>query len=272
MTVDRDGPRDPRFAIWIGSTVAMFAAAIVVGFVWLPAADAGQDRLDLWASICRAVGLPVRNEQNVAVEARAAVSAVAWTAATRRRMSQGSAIRGAALATTCNGCHGAKGISSDAIFPNLVGQSVASLYKQLEDFKTGKRYPAVMGVYVTSLSTQDLVDIATHFAAMPSVSADARRTTSPQEAAARRLVEVGDPSRGIAACSACHGPLGLTTGAPGLLGQQKAYLEVQLQLFAAGMRHNDISAQMRSVARQLTSEEIAQLAGYYSGAVSVPGQ
>ena len=62
------------------------------------------------------------------------------------------------------------------------------------------------------------------------------------------------------------------TGAPSLLGQQRAYLEVQLQAFAAGMRHNDISAQMRSVARQLTSQEIAQLAGYYSGAAAVPGR
>ena len=52
---------------------------------------------------------------------------------------------------------------------------------------------------------------------------------------------------------------------PGLGGQQRAYLEVQLQSFKNGDRRNDISEQMRSVARQLTSEEIAMLAVYYSG-------
>ena len=38
----------------------------------------------------------------------------------------------------------------------------------------------------------------------------------------------------------------------------------QMQAFKAGSRHNDISEQMRSVARPLTSDEIAKLAAYYS--------
>jgi hypothetical protein len=39
------------------------------------------------------------------------------------------------------------------------------------------------------------------------------------------LVEVGNPMRSIASCAACHGALGVTFGAPGLRGQQRAYLE-----------------------------------------------
>ena len=38
----------------------------------------------------------------------------------------------------------------------------------------------------------------------------------------------------MAPCAACHGPLGLTLGAPGLQGQQRAYPEQQLQAFTAG--------------------------------------
>ena len=72
------------------------------------------------------------------------------------------------------------------------------------------------------------------------------------DAAAKALAEVGAPLRGIASCAACHGPLGQTPGAPGLRGQQRAYLEQQMQAFKSGSRHNDISEQMRSVARQLT--------------------
>ncbi len=60
---------------------------------------------------------------------------------------------------------------------------------------------------------------------------------------------------------------GPDAGAPGLQGQQRAYLEQQLLAFKSGSRHNDISEQMRSVARQLSDAEIAQLAAYYSGLV-----
>jgi hypothetical protein len=69
-----------------------------------------------------------------------------------------------------------------------------------------------------------------------------------------------------------HEPLGLTLGAPGLRGQQRAYLEQQLRAFKGSNRRNDISEQMRSVARQLTSEEIAMLAAYYSNIVGITGQ
>src|SRR4029453_3629670 len=91
----------------------------------------------------------------------------------------------------------------------------------------------------------------------------AARPGSP-DTAARNLIEVCSPMRSIASCAACHGALGVTTGAPELRGQQRAYLEEQLQAFKAGKRQNDISEQMRSVARQLTGEEIAMLATYYS--------
>lgn len=87
-----------------------------------------------------------------------------------------------------------------------------------------------------------------------------------------RLVEVGNPMRNIASCAACHGPLGFTPGAPERRGQQRAYLEEQLQAFKAGRRHNDISEQMRSVARALTGEEIAQLAAYYSSLAKSSGR
>jgi hypothetical protein len=43
------------------------------------------------------------------------------------RLTQGNAVRGAAMATTCDNCHGANSVSGDAAFPNLVGQSVAAI-------------------------------------------------------------------------------------------------------------------------------------------------
>ena len=256
--------RDPRFAAWIGGTVVLFVIAGVVGFAWLPSAQPGAGALDLWTVICRAVGLPIASAKASMSGAGQPASDVAWTTATRASLARGDAARGAAIASACNNCHGANGISADAAFPNLAGQSVAALYKQLEDYKSGKRDPAVMGVFVAPLSQQQLLDLATHFAALPNPFAVAAAMPGSTDTAARNLIEVGSPMRSIASCAACHGPLGVTTGAPELRGQQRAYLDQQMQAFKAANRHNDISEQMRSVARQLTGEEIAMLAAYYS--------
>jgi cytochrome c553 len=259
---DRPTPDDSRFAIWIGVTAGLFIFALAVGFIWLPSVQGGVDGLDLWGAICRAVGLPNGNQIGTQVVGDPA-SQVAWTTETRRRLAQGDAVAGAAVAQTCNNCHGANGISSDAIIPNLAGQSAAAIYKQLQDFRSNKRNAAVMGVFVSTLSEQNLLDLAAHYALVPNSRADGLNTQA--NVAARRLIEVGDPLRGIAPCASCHGPVGNTPGAPGLRGQQRAYLELQMQSFKDAIRRNDISKQMRSVARQLTSDEIAILAAYYSG-------
>ena len=264
--------RDARFATWIGATVVLFIAAAVVGFIWLPSAQPGASALDLWNVICRAVGQPVRASADSMLAAGKPASNVAWTAATREELTRGDAVRGAALATTCNNCHGVNGVSTDAAFPNLVGQGVAALYKQLEDFRSRKRDATVMGVYVDSLSQQDVLDIATHFASLHNPFVATARTRGSADAGVHRLIAVGDPMRGIAPCTACHGPVGLTPGAPGLRGQQRAYLEEQMQAFKAARRRNDIGEQMRSVARQLTGDEIAMLAAYYASFAGVTGQ
>ena len=43
-----------------------------------------------------------------------------------------------------------------------------------------------------------------------------------------------------------------------------AYVKAQLQAFASGARRNDISQQMRNVARRMTPEEIDQAAEWYA--------
>jgi cytochrome c553 len=258
-----DQPRDSRFANWIGVTMGLFFLALAVGFIWLPSAQRGAEGLDLWSAICRAVGLPNGNAPVSAPIAGQPASTVAWTTETRRKLAHGDTKAGARIATTCNNCHGAGGVSSDAIIPNLAGQSPAAIYKQLEDFRSGKRYAAVMGVYVSPLSEQDLLDLAAYYAALPDPTGNPFNTQNASNTVMRHLIEVGDPLRGIAPCASCHGPLGITPGAPGLRGQQRAYLELQMQLFKDGKRRNDISKQMRSVASQLTSGEIAMLADYY---------
>ena len=255
-----------RFAVWIGATIALFLAAVVVGFIVLPSAQPGAGNLSFWGVICRAIGLRGSIAQTPLPEVTAQPSStVAWTVATRDLLNRGDAVQGATLATTCNNCHGAGGVSDDAAIPNLAGQSAGAIYKQLADFKAGKRDAAVMGVFVERLSPAELLDLAAYYASVPNPFTEPMKKIETEYPAARHLIEFGDPMRSIASCAACHGPLGFTLGAPGLRGQQRAYLEQQLQEFKTGDRHNDISEQMRSVARQLTQDEIAMIAAYYEG-------
>ncbi len=72
-----------------------------------------------------------------------------------------------------------------------------------------------------------------------------------------------DPKRGIAPCSACHGPGGYKLGAPTLAGQYAPYIERQVAGFAKGIRQNDIYEQMRAIARRLTPEEMQAVAAFY---------
>jgi cytochrome c553 len=69
--------------------------------------------------------------------------------------------------------------------------------------------------------------------------------------------------RNIAPCGACHGDFDNKTGSPWLGGQSAVYVKAQLQAFASGTRHNDISQQMRNIARHMTPEEIDAVAAYY---------
>jgi cytochrome c553 len=56
---------------------------------------------------------------------------------------------------------------------------------------------------------------------------------------------------------------GYKLGAPALQQQRAPYIERQLLAFAQGMRQNDISEQMRTIATQLTPEEMHAVAVYY---------
>ena len=59
----------------------------------------------------------------------------------------------------------------------------------------------------------------------------------------------------------CHGDIDNKAGSPWLGGQSAVYIKAQLQ--ASGARRNDISQQMRNIARHMTAEEIDQVARYY---------
>ena len=127
-----------------------------------------------------------------------------------------------------------------------------------------------MNAIAKALSVQDAADVAAYFAERPGRLQANSGERLPQGGrgfrqsdVGARLVFAGDPQRGIAPCSSCHGPGGYKIGAPTLSGQYPAYIERQVAAFAQGIRHNDIYEQMRAIARQLTPQEMQAVAAFY---------
>jgi cytochrome c553 len=161
-------------------------------------------------------------------------------------------------------------VSTTPFIPTLAGMDAAVIYKQLDDYRSGKRLWGVMGAIAKAISPQDSADVAAFFAAQANgLPADsgirvphAGRSLRESDPAAR-LVYAGDPQRGIPPCSSCHGPGGYKLGAPTLHGQNAAYIERQLASFDQGTRQNDILEQMRVIAKALTAEEMQAVAAFY---------
>lgn len=252
--------RNPHVRISVSLTFGLLVATALVGFVVLPYAQRELEFAKLWDAICSAAGL-ARGAAGAgsAAPASAPTSKVVLTAATLAHPGQQSIGRGATLAQRCAMCHGPTGISR-ADSPNLAGQYGAVIYKQLHDFRSGVRSNAVMAPFAANLSDQDIVDLAAYYAYLPRLPA---YHPEPQLQPIR-IVVYGAPTRGIAPCGACHGSLDNKPGSPWLEGQSAVYLKAQLEAFASGQRRNDISAQMRNIARAMTPQEIDEAAAYYA--------
>ena len=78
---------------------------------------------------------------------------------------RGDVDAGATKAAVCGGCHGASGQSVNPLWPNLAGQHVEYLDKQIRAFRDGKRLDPTMRPFVATLSDGDIADIAAFFAA-----------------------------------------------------------------------------------------------------------
>jgi cytochrome c553 len=237
----------------VGGTVVVAVLAAAAGFLWFPSLEGGIGPDGLWGAICRAAGVPL-----VAKPAQAPAVIASSVVVNQQMLGTPSAVsigRGATVAHKCAICHGAEGMSQ-ADTPNLAGQFATAIYKELQDFKSGARSNAVMSPQVTELSEQDMRDVANYYAYLP------RLPTDPHTVPA--IVETGAPMRNIPPCAACHGGLDAKPGAPWLGGESANYLRAQLRAFADGTRRNDISEQMRNVARRMTPAEIEDAARYYS--------
>jgi len=250
--------RNPWFSASVAITAGIAVVAALAGLIWLPLAQPDLKLSGIWDAICSAAGVPRVSSQANSVQPNFKTSNVVMTSEMLTKPNQVSIGRGATLAQRCAICHGPQGVS-DANSPNLAGQFAAVIYKELNDFKAGARVNVVMSPFAATMSDQDMLDVAAYYSYLPRVPSNNPDPKIP----APQIVTTGAPMRNIAPCGACHGDIDNKAGSPWLGGQSAVYIKAQLHAFASGTRRNDISQQMRNIARQMTADEIDAAARYY---------
>jgi len=195
-----------------------------------------------------------------------------YVAASGVALANGDVEAGQEKAQVCAACHGPAGNSPADMYPKIAGQHAKYIVKQLKDYQLAAetngeqgRANAIMQGQVAALSDEDIADLAAYFAAQ-----EAELGTTPEDVVARaeKLYRGGDAERGIAACSACHGPRGDGMGLaafPDISGNHAAYIKQQLELFRSGERANDPNEMMQDIAKKLTDEDIDLLSKYLGG-------
>ena len=172
----------------------------------------------------------------------------------------GNAAKGQGSYAVCLACHGSEGMGNIALnAPQIAGQSIWYLKRQLKNFKKGIRgadakdtYGMQMRPMALTLRNDDAInDMATYISSMP---------LKPVSATIKGDLDAGKKSYML--CQSCHGANGegnKALNAPRLAGQHDWYLARQLKNFKEGIRGTKAGdlygAQMRPMAMALSNEE-----------------
>jgi cytochrome c553 len=172
---------------------------------------------------------------------------------------------GKTKSAVCSACHGADGNSTNAAWPSLAGQHASYLYKQLTDFKAGRRINASMTGMVALLNDEDMKNLAVFYESQQpkAMAFDGGRIETGES-----IYRGGITETKVAACMGCHAPSGVGNGPagwPSLKGQHPEYLVTQLQNFKQGTRANDTGKMMRNVVVRMSDEEMKAVAAYIAG-------
>ena len=162
---------------------------------------------------------------------------------------------------TCVGCHGIedyKNAYPDYSVPRLRHQHSAYIIAALQEYKSGERPHATMHAQASSLSDQDMEDIAAYL-------------QGPEPVKPTPAVSGTAPPQ-VAQCAACHGENGLGVDAPMtpkppvLAGQHVDYLEQALTTYRNGRRKNVVMGGMAQLLKD--DEDIKIVAAYFASQAS----
>jgi cytochrome c553 len=172
---------------------------------------------------------------------------------------------GKAKSAACAACHGVDGNSSNGMWPSLAGQHASYIYKQLTDFKAGRRVNASMAPMVLGLNDDDMKNLAAYY---ESQRAKPVAFDGEMIAKGESIYRGGITETQVAACMGCHSPSATGNGPagwPSLKGQHPEYIVAQLQSFKQGTRGNDTGKMMRNVVARMSELEMKLVAAYIAG-------
>ncbi|MCG9057927.1 cytochrome c4 [Laribacter hongkongensis] len=163
----------------------------------------------------------------------------------------------------CAACHGVDGNSVAAANPVLAGQHPDYIVKQLTEFKSGKRNNAIMLGMASTLSDQDMKNVAAWFGTQKPKPREAQDPKTME--AGRAIYRTGIASAKVPACMACHGPAGngMPSQYPRVGSQFGSYIEAQMLAFKKGERANNPI--MTDIAKRMSDNDIKTVSNYISG-------
>jgi cytochrome c553 len=200
-----------------------------------------------------------------------AVAAVAHANEPAKAAYKGDPAKGQAIAAgVCGACHNPDGNSIVSANPKLAGQNADYLFKQMSNFKSvnGKppeRVNAIMNGMIMPFTEEQMRDLSAYFSYQKQKGEVAKNRDTIE--LGQKLYRAGDMTKGLPACSGCHGPAGAGMPAqfPRIGGQFADYIEVQLKAFQSEARANDPNKMMRTVALRMTDAEIKAVSDYIAG-------
>ena len=172
--------------------------------------------------------------------------------------------KGQAISTqVCAACHTADGSRGSPANPIIAGQHPEYLVKQLQEFKSGKRNNAIMKGFATTLSDDDMRNVAAFYAGKSAKPGFAKNKDSVK--LGEKIYRAGIAEKAVPACAGCHSPngAGIPAQYPRIGGQHADYAEAQLVAFRGGARSN--SVQMNSIAEKMSDREVKAVADYVAG-------
>ena len=182
----------------------------------------------------------------------------------------GDAAAGKAGSAICMACHQADGngmnIPGGESWPRLAGLDANYIYKQLIEFKSGKRVNASMAPFAMMLDDKQMKDLAVYYSKQPAGKTAGTETNAELLAYGKKLVVEGDWDRYIVPCGTCHGPGNKGAGEhfPGIAGQHSGYIESQLVAWQEGKRDNDPQHLMLAIAERMNDRDIKAVAAWLS--------
>jgi cytochrome c553 len=161
-------------------------------------------------------------------------------------------------ARACFACHGLDGAGDGVSTPRLAGLDPGYLHKQMQDYAVDARVDPVMTPIAKRLDQNDRRAVAAYYAAMRPPRGGTAAGPAPS------VYLVGDPSRGVPACAACHAAdgRGVGPGNPALAGQPAAYTLDQLQRWKRAERRNDPRGVMTAAVASLTEPQMRAIAAW----------